>query len=219
MFNHESDEIIKDKTILYLPKFAYFGDFQIFYRLKSNLVYKTLSREAARKKSHAIDHIPDVYFMCVSRDKLNDLCNLFPQTAENLKRKSLERRKRFMQQKNFNSKSYRNKDTMKSDKMNTVFSGIKTPQATLDEDNLDNFYSDEEYEDPNSQKEDMKTYLTNLNERIDNLVNSLMEAKKFVGTQTNERTIREQIEAREALADKDGNKMTVAEYFNSLVQQ
>lgn len=97
VFNHESDEIVKDKTILYLPKFAYFGDFQILYKLKSNLVYKTLSREAARKKSHAIDHIPDVYFMCVSRDKLNDLCSLFPQTAENLKAKSLERRKRFMQ--------------------------------------------------------------------------------------------------------------------------
>lgn len=83
---------------------------------------------------------------------------------------------------------------------------------------LNNFYSDEEYEDPNSQKEDMKTYLTNLTERIDNLVNSLMEAKKFVGAQTNERTIRQQIEARESLTDKDGNKVTVAEYFNSLVQ-
>ena len=101
-----------------------------------------------------------------------------------------------MQQKNLNSKCYKNKETVKSDKMITasIFSGTKTPQQnTIDgnEDNLENFYSDEEYEDPDSQKEDMKTYLTNLNERIDNLVNSLMDAKKFIGTQTNERTIRE----------------------------
>jgi len=97
VFNHEHDEITKDKTILYLPKFAYFGDFQILYKLKSNLVYKTLSTEHARKKSQTIDHIPDVYFMCVSKDKLLYFCHLFPQTAENIKRKSLERRKRFIQ--------------------------------------------------------------------------------------------------------------------------
>ena len=64
----------------------------------------------------------------------------------------------------------------------------------------------------------MKTYLNNLTERIDNLVNSLMEAKKYVGTQTSERTIRQQIEAREALVDKEGKKVNIAEYFNNLVQ-
>ena len=80
--------------------------------------------------------------------------------------------------------------------------GTKTPQTTTntpEEDNPENFYSDEEYEDPNSQKEDMKTYLTNLNERIDNLVNSLMTAKKYVGTHTNEKAIRDQIQERESL--------------------
>ena len=64
----------------------------------------------------------------------------------------------------------------------------------------------------------MKTYLNNLTERIDNLVNSLMEAKKYVGTQTNERTIRQQIEAREVLVDKEGKQVSIAEYFNGLVQ-
>lgn len=185
VFNHESDEVSPGKTILYLPKFAYFGDFQILYKLKSNLRYVTLSREAARKKSHAIDHIPEVYFMCVSRDKLTDLCNLFPQTAENLKRKSLERRKRFIQQKNLNSKSY-NKQKEQLQQSGKETDGKKT----ADMDRLNDFFSDEEYEDPNSQREDMKTYLSNLTERIDNLVNSLMEAKKYVGKQTNERTIR-----------------------------
>ena len=79
--------------------------------------------------------------------------------------------------------------------------------------------SDEEYEDPNSQKEDMKTYLNNLAERIDNLVKSLMDAKEFVGTQTSERIIRQQLEAREGLRDKDGKQVNIAEYFNNLVQQ
>ena len=125
-----------------------------------------------------------------------------------------------MQQKNLNSKSFKDKQNTKSDKVNmgSLFGGSKTPQDTPDDEKLDNFYSDEEYEDTNSQKEDMKTYLTNLNERIDNLVNSLMEAKKYVGVQTNERTIREQIDARDALVDKEGNKMTVADYFNNMVQ-
>ena len=43
VFNHENDEKIKQKPILYLPKYSYFGDYQILYNLKSNLVFKTLS--------------------------------------------------------------------------------------------------------------------------------------------------------------------------------
>ena len=42
--------------------------------------------------------------MCISKDVLCELCDLFPQTAENIKRRSLERRHRFMLQKNTNSK-------------------------------------------------------------------------------------------------------------------
>ena len=75
------------------------------YNLKSNLVFKTLSKEHAKRKSHSIDFIPDILFMCVSKERLLQLCSLFPQTAENIKRKSLERRQRFMQQKNTNSKA------------------------------------------------------------------------------------------------------------------
>lgn len=105
VFNNDNDEKEKDKTILYLPKYSYFGDYQILCKLKSNLVFKTLSKEHAKKKSHSIDFIPDILFMCVSKERLLQLCSLFPQTAENIKRKSLERRQRFMQQKNTNSKA------------------------------------------------------------------------------------------------------------------
>ena len=38
--------------------------------------------------------------MCIDKDKLLQLCELFPQTAENIKRKSLVRRAHFMKQKN-----------------------------------------------------------------------------------------------------------------------
>lgn len=106
VFNNDNDEVEKDKTILYLPKYSYFGDYQILCKLKSNLIFKTLSKEHAKQKSQSIDCIPDILFMCVSKERLLQLCSLFPQTAENIKRKSLERRARFMQQKNTNSISY-----------------------------------------------------------------------------------------------------------------
>ena len=50
VYNNENDDIEvnnnkgrynKQKPILYLPKYSYFGDFQILFDLKSNLIYKT----------------------------------------------------------------------------------------------------------------------------------------------------------------------------------
>jgi hypothetical protein len=76
-------------------------------------VIKTLQNypnpnENAQKKSAAqpMESLPDIIFMCVNKDKLDNLCDLFPQTADNIERKALERRKRFMAQKNTNSKRY-----------------------------------------------------------------------------------------------------------------
>ena len=51
--------------------------------------------------------------MCISKDVLCELCDLFPQTAENIKRRSLERRHRFMLQKNTNSKIVKEKNNAK----------------------------------------------------------------------------------------------------------
>ena len=42
VYNNDNDEIAKEKPILYLPKFSYFGDYQILKKLKSNIVIKTL---------------------------------------------------------------------------------------------------------------------------------------------------------------------------------
>jgi len=44
------------------------------------------------------------------------------------------------------------------------------------EDQLEDFFSDEEPENFESQKEDMKMYLNKLNKRIDTLVEALKEA-------------------------------------------
>ena len=109
VYNNENDEIHKEKPILYLPKNSYFGDYQILYNLKSNIVFKTLAHTPDEKKPTTNEPMPDIIFMCISKDALLELCDLFPQTAENIKRRSLERRYRFMQQKNTNSRRYNNK--------------------------------------------------------------------------------------------------------------
>ena len=96
VYNNENDEVQKEKPILYLPKYSYFGDYQILYNLKSNIVFKTLAHTPEDKKNAISEPMPDIYFMCIAKDILNDLCDLFPQTAENIKRRSLERRHRFM---------------------------------------------------------------------------------------------------------------------------
>ena len=50
VYNNENDELIKERPILYLPKYSYFGDYQILYNLKSNIVFKTLLNSPEDKK-------------------------------------------------------------------------------------------------------------------------------------------------------------------------
>lgn len=107
VFNNENDDLSlyqdkqsKAKPILYLPKYSYFGDYQILFNLKSNIVFKTLNNIPSEKDVNSgfqDNNLPDIIFMCVEKNMLNKLCDLFPQTAENIKRRALERRKRFMQ--------------------------------------------------------------------------------------------------------------------------
>lgn len=51
----------------------------------------------------------------------------------------------------------------------------------------ENFHSDEEPENSESQKEDMKIYLSKLNKKIDILVDSLKDAEIEIKNQQNER--------------------------------
>ena len=92
--------------------------------------------------------------------------------------------------------------------------------ASNEEEDLEAFHSDEEPENSESQKEDMKTYLSKLNKRIDTLVDALKEAEKLISKQTSERAIREQVQARDRhLAAANGDKVSIAEFFNSKIKQ
>ena len=62
-----------------------------------------------------------------------------------------------------------------------------------DEENLEDFYSDEEHENFDSQKEDMKQYLNNLNRRIDVLVDALKQADQMMARMGDQKGIIEQI--------------------------
>lgn len=79
IFNNENDEKKekKDQAIMYLPKFSYFGDYQILYNLKSNIVFKTLSKSQFALMGQT-NVLPESIFMCISKDILLKLCDLFP---------------------------------------------------------------------------------------------------------------------------------------------
>ena len=133
VYNNENDELDKEKPILYLPKYSYFGDYQILYNLKSNILFKTLAHTPEDKKNGNFETMPDIIFMCISKDVLQELCDLFPQTAENIKRRSLERRHRFMQQKNLNSRRYKAKNEPNSSKPQSATSTDQASQKQGDD--------------------------------------------------------------------------------------
>ena len=95
VFNNENDEILKEKPILFLPKHSYFGDYQILLSLKSNCEFKTCE-EPPEDKKIATNMPSDTTFYCIKNETLLELCDLFPQTAENLKYRAHERRKHFI---------------------------------------------------------------------------------------------------------------------------
>jgi len=72
IFNNENDEIIKDKPILYLPQYSYFGDYHIFMGLKSNLVFKTVAQSRGYDEP-----LPDVILMCVTKELFLNTCHYF----------------------------------------------------------------------------------------------------------------------------------------------
>ena len=153
--------------------------------------------------------MPDIIFMCISKTELQDLCDLFPQTAENIKRRSLERRLRFMIQKNTNSRRFQEKEHQK--KKNDNRSALSTDQsqqkpgdAINDDQQLEDFYSDEEPENFESQKEDMKMYLNKLNKRIDLLVDALKDADAKMSQMGDQKAIMDQINMKKLKNKKGG---------------
>merc|ERR1719223_164684 len=103
-----------------------------------------------------------------------------------------------MQQKDTNSKRKRemqekkdNEKKMKKDQDSDEDGSGKA--SDNGDDGLEDFYSDEEHENFDSQKEDMKQYLNNLNRRIDVLVGALKEADSMMAKMGDQKGIIEQI--------------------------
>lgn len=94
-----------------------------------------------------------------------------------------------MEQKNTNSKRYEENKTKEEEKKKSKGKNLTNKddsdfgsdndsegQQKDEDENLEDFMSDEEHENFDSQKEDMKAYLSNLNKRIDTLVDALKQA-------------------------------------------
>ena len=84
------------------------------------------------------------------------------------------------------------------------------------EDQLEDFYSDEEPENFESQKEDMKMYLNKLNKRIDLLVDALKSADSMMAKLGDQKGIIEQINSKKNAKGKnapEGEKKSIAEFF------
>lgn len=173
-------------------------------------MFRTLAHTSEDKKNGTAEPMPDIIFMCISKTELQDLCDLFPQTAENIKRRSLERRLRFMIQKNTNSRRFQEKEHQK--KKNDNRSALSTDQsqqkpgdAINDDQQLEDFYSDEEPENFESQKEDMKMYLNKLNKRIDLLVDALKDADAKMSQMGDQKAIMDQINMKKLKNKKGGS--------------
>ena len=98
-----------------------------------------------------------------------------------------------MQQKNLNSRRHKTK-TENSSKPQSATSNQdgqskKHGDDADNEDQLEDFYSDEEPENFESQKEDMKMYLNKLNKRIDTLVEALKKADSMMAKMGDQKAI------------------------------
>lgn len=93
-----------------------------------------------------------------------------------------------------------------------------------EEQQLEEFYSDEEPENFESQKEDMKMYLNKLNKRIDVLVDALKEADTKMAQMGDQEAIQEQLRNKKKnRVKKDGiidkKQATIAEAFKERVSK
>ena len=121
-----------------------------------------------------------------------------------------------MLQKNTNSKRYKDKldNKQKQDQSST---SIDNKNDGAEDMPLDEFYSDEEPENFESQKEDMKMYLNKLNKRIDTLVDALKEADTKMASMKDQRAIMDQINNKKKNAGSDKKKDSIAELFKNKI--
>ena len=80
-----------------LQRHTVYGDYQILLDLKPNMVLRTLVHD--NRLEHIMSQIPkedltceEYVVMCLDAEKLQDLAELYPATADSLKYRGLERR-------------------------------------------------------------------------------------------------------------------------------
>ena len=80
-----------------LQRYTIYGDYQILLDLKPNMILRTLNND--QRLADVLSQIPqsdlnseEYVVMCLDADKLRDLAELYPATADSLKYRGLERR-------------------------------------------------------------------------------------------------------------------------------
>jgi len=83
--------------VLILPECSHFGDFQIFFELKSLFNYRTHHQHDPRKSATENEKLAnETTLMCINSKVFLNICEMHPKTAKNLKLRSLERRHEIM---------------------------------------------------------------------------------------------------------------------------
>ena len=85
-----------DIKFMELPENTVFGEYQVIFNLKSNIVYKTRPdlRWDSTVSAEELKENDDfrTIFMCVSDEVFSHLCELYPATAEMIRSMALEKR-------------------------------------------------------------------------------------------------------------------------------
>lgn len=89
-----------------LPVDSIFNDYNLLFGLKSNIEYKSFSPEYVDEAQMQSDDMK-TQTMNLEADKFHELITLYPETAENLKLRALEKRSIFMYYKNKIDKRYK----------------------------------------------------------------------------------------------------------------
>ena len=81
-------------TFMRLPPNSLFGDYQLIFKLRSNIRFvAAVEKQKSFSKDSKVDQIqPNIMTMQCKEEVFDDLCELYPETAANIKMRGLEKR-------------------------------------------------------------------------------------------------------------------------------
>ena len=90
------DLLLRDGTkFMQLPELSVFNDYQLLFGLKSNIVFRSFTPTYVSEKQMD-DPMNKTRTMNLNADTFQELLELYPETAQNLKLRALEKRSIFM---------------------------------------------------------------------------------------------------------------------------